>query len=243
MMKNNISFLIPLILTSFGFQVLFSQETKDSTSNSLEEGSWSLQFQISNNFTLSSFQGSNFSAKKHLSPNSALRFGIGLSIYSGNREDEINEYSFQNITKELEDEIKSTFVNINCYYIYYPSPRKPLNVYFGGGPLFSLTHNEDNSKSDEVEQDTILYKLDRKTEAQGWGIGAAGLIGVEWFLTKQISIHSEYGSSILYLKEERTSTEIWESSLYDPNREERKTKTDQIRFRSDNVKFGISVYF
>ena len=242
-MKNNISFLMFLLFTLFGSQILFSQESKDSTRNSLEKGSWSIQFQISQDFTLRAFQGSNFSAKRHLSPNSALRFGIGLSGLSGNREDEINEYSFQNINKEQEDEIKSTLVNINCYYIFYPSPKKPINVYFGGGPLFSLTHNESNSKSDEVEQDTILYKLDRKNEARGWGIGVTGLIGIEWFLTKQISIHAEYGSSIIYLKEEITSTVIWESSLYDPNREERTTEIDQIRFRSDNVKFGVSVYF
>jgi hypothetical protein len=47
--------------------------------HSLERSTWSLQFQISNNFTLSSFQGSVISAKYHFSKQRAFRFGSAIS--------------------------------------------------------------------------------------------------------------------------------------------------------------------
>jgi hypothetical protein len=243
MIKKETFYLVLFFVTIFYTQMIFSQTSQDSIKNSLNKGSWSLQFQISQNFTLSSFQGSNFSAKKHFSPRSAIRFGIGLSGYSRDQELTINRDNDNSLHHEDQLDDKLIEVDLNCYYLYYPHPQRRINMYFGGGPLIGFMNFNDKLNTQEVYQDTLNRDVSTDEDFQSISVGVVGLIGVEWFLNQQISIHAEYGSSISYVKEEREETRI--TNAFENDKETRVTKSEgyRINWRSNSVKFGVSVYF
>jgi len=76
----------------------------------------------------------------------------------------------------------------------------------------------------------------------GWSLGLTGLVGVEWFVSKSISLHAEYRISLGYSQEKReynrtTISQTGKSYI---------TGNETIKFRqlsSDGVRFGLSVYF
>jgi len=243
MITKQVLIALILIIMFCGNQVIFSQSSSEEKKNSLEQGSWSLQFQISSNFTLRSFQGTNFSVKRHLSSKSAIRFGIGLLAVTNDREEESDENNSFNLARKTEIEDNQTQINISSYYIYYPNPHKNINVYFGGGPILGYSDYDETRNGTDVIQDTINVQNRYKNEVKGYSIGILGLIGVEWFVNKDISFHAEYGSSFFYEKSklETTSTRISTS-----NNDDTKvvtTEDKRFMFRSNGVKFGISVYF
>src|SRR4030042_1580885 len=155
MIKKLSLYLVFLLLIVDNPQVLFSQTSQDSIQNFLKKGSWSLQFQISQNFTLGTFQGSNLSAKRHLSSSSAIRFGVGLSGYTTDREQGINQDNYNRLSNETQLDNRLIEVDLNCYYLYYPHPQRRINMYFGGGPLFSFINHDDKVYTQEVYQDTL----------------------------------------------------------------------------------------
>ena len=53
--------------------------TAQETQSPLVGGAWALQFRVSENFTLSTFEGSVVSLKRHYSPSTALRLGVSLA--------------------------------------------------------------------------------------------------------------------------------------------------------------------
>ena len=243
MIKKSTFITLGLVILLLSSQEIFPQTKSDSIRNSLEKGSWSLQFQISDNFTLTTFQGSNISAKKHISDKSTLRFGLGLTAIVADRHyesEEINSYN-----RSSEDGVEDTFtqININCYYLYYADPRKKINLYFGAGPIFGYSNYDQTDMGNDVQQDTIFIETKNTRKTDGYSIGMHGLIGVEWFARKEISIHSEYGSSFSYRKDKSESILVRNSSQY--GEEERSTKSEAgtYEFRSNGVVFGISVYF
>jgi opacity protein-like surface antigen len=242
MIQKKSLLLLISILIFVNNSLIYSQSDQDSTKNSLKKGSWSLQFQISQNFTLRNFQGSNLSAKKHLSSKSAIRFGIGLSGTMTDREKDLKRDDTNYLSDEtIED--KSTQISLNSYYIYYPHPGKKINLYYGGGPVIAYSKLKSEFDSKEIFQDTLSRDIHDENDRKSWSIGILALIGVEWFLNQQISIHAEYGSSLSYI---RTETEGTRVTITSENEEDyRSTNTVQKRFsfRSDSVKFGISVYF
>jgi len=238
---NKLQYFGSLILvTFFGIQSLFSQ---DSTKNSLKKGSWSLQFQISNNFTLDEFQGSTISAKRHFSSNSALRFGIGLTSVS--TDDEYTSSEIYNYSSFGEGKREYTYniIEFNFYYLYYPNPEKKLNFYFGGGPSIGYSDYDDVQNSTEVNQDTIFIETTYNNEINSYSIGIHGLLGVEWFVNRSISIHAEYLSSFTYEQEERELTSLRTSTNHEDNKRTLKTDKSGFELRANGVKFGLSVYF
>jgi hypothetical protein len=242
MRKHTFISLFLIILLSFS-QVTFSQTKDDSSKSSLNKGSWSLQFQISRNFTLDTFQGSNISAKRHFSPKHALRFGIGLtaSTQDFNRESQEDN----NYHSERKDEVEDNYtqIDINCYYIYYANPGKQINVYFGVGPLGGYSDFDRSQMGNQIIQDTLYYDIQDSRKVNGYSIGIHGLIGVEWFVKKEISIHAEYGSAFSYVKEDSEITAIRISSQNDEDKKTSKTESSNFEFHSSGVMFGISVYF
>src|SRR5512135_73197 len=71
------------IFLSF-FIVFAHSQAQSPDSASLHEGMWALQFGITGLFTLTSLQGSTFSAKYHFSDRSAIRGGITINGNTSN---------------------------------------------------------------------------------------------------------------------------------------------------------------
>lgn len=133
--------------------------------NSLVEGSWSLQFQIGENFSFRGFDGL-FLAKYHPSQDYAFRGGFSLSA-------ERNEIS---ITEQVDKNWNFTIV---FQYIRYLSPGSDLSLYGGIGPSFSLGYFSASSFS-------------TTSKSSSWKAGVRGNIGVEWFVKHNIGLLAEH---------------------------------------------------
>jgi hypothetical protein len=214
---------VVLVLSVLSSSLGYSQEQKNN--NSLEAGAWSLQFKITDNFSLSTFTGSLVSLKRHFSPRSALRVGIGLSALQTDSE---GEFSDPDTVFTDVGESSFTGVQVDLQYVRYTNPESRGSLFWGIGPTFQY------SKSDAM----IDYGGDTvDSRRRRWSIGIIASLGVEWFPTKVIGIHAEYGLQGLY------------SSMTDDS--ERTNSTESSRHRDStfwtvsgqSVLLGLSVYF
>ncbi len=141
MQRKRMLFLY-LILMSVTIN-LQSQDTS-SERNSLKAGAWALQFGISSNFTLTSFQGSNIAFKYQLSDKSALRGGItingstndGTTSNSGS----IDDTSYG--TAPGSSSTESATASFVLQYLWYMNPNGPVHFYTGLGPLVSYSYSK-----------------------------------------------------------------------------------------------------
>jgi hypothetical protein len=167
-MNSTISYI--LIFCLFLSPNLFSQ---DSTRNSLAKDKFALQFQV-NGFYFQPFLGSNLSCKYHVSDNSAWRLGIGISA-STDLSNKIDDTAITN------DEYLS--FNLNIQYIHYIKTVDDVSLYAGSGPYYSRLFSKSGSWQ---------YR------DNNWSLGLNGIIGVEWFFKKNMSLSGEYGLSAGY---------------------------------------------
>jgi len=190
--------------------------------NSLEPGSWSLQFRITENFQLSSFQGATLSAKRHLSAGRAIRFGISLNGSVTDKEQTVIDQAADSTFFDLQTDENQQYIRFDAQYLFYPSPEKKLGMFFGAGPLFEFSRNEVSS-SDQWAVNKI------------WSLGVSAVLGVEWFATERISFLSEYSSRVSY------DIQISEKS-FGSNSFKHKDEAQTLSFAYSSVKFGLSVY-
>jgi hypothetical protein len=209
----------------------YSQDDSVKANNSLKDGAWALQFQISDNFTLRSFQGATISVKKHCTNRSAVRVGIsGEFSFSA----ATNFYSDTSFASETEAGGSNNLsYSIVGQYLFYPNPTASFNFFFGCGPTLSLTRSNYTANVSE--------SLDRVEKTNRWGLGVAGAVGVEWFVLNELSFHTEYGAAIRHTWYEQSSeTRLIENERV-VSKNGRRVKTWD--FVSNGVKFGLSVYF
>ncbi len=175
-----------------------AQESKQV--NSLKKGNWAIQFQINDNFSLSSFQGSSISAKYHFSNKKALRFGLTLS----------GGFSDKNGDVLIESSTNNQNIGISTQYTIYPAVNKEVNFFFGFGPNVVLVHTNTESKYQNTQTNI---------EDTHWSIGVSGIVGVEWFVKRSISFLAEYSSSFNYNSDKRKDSHDNESHTksYDLN--------------------------
>jgi len=185
-----------------------SSYSQDSTKNSLKESKFALQFQIGTNFTLKDFQGSTLSFKYQIFDESAVR--VGFSISSS-----VETYREEN---HIEEPKQNYFdITLNAQFIKYLKTFEDISLYTGGGPRFFS------------EYYTSLPSGYHKY----WSLGLDGILGVEWFFKKNMSLSAEYGISIVY----------WVTDINDPSSTSKFYNTKRINIGDNNMlKFGISIY-
>lgn len=208
--------------------VLHAQtDTSCQNWTSFSKGMKALLFQISNNFTLRSFEGGMISFKRHFSEKKALRIGIS---FSGNHYEykqqrvsnppDSTNYKHNNVTSSVETSAYATFVR-------YFNPKRKVKSYLGLG--FSVGY-------DHSFRSYYNYNEPGMNE---WTIGPHGLFGVEWFPCASISIIAEYNCSGFIsfgkgytLKSKNSTGTIYKSTA----------KTFGYGFGQQAVRFGLSVY-
>ena len=217
-----------------------AQNDDDDTgkqSNRLRAGSSALQFQITDNFRLSSFQGAVMSFKRHWSAKSAFRLGVSLD-FTIQDNDRVSTFTRNDTLLDSDvDEFgfDGQFVQIDLQYLRYANPDARLNMFAGVGPLVGFDRSSFERTSGPGGQSRSSF------DDTSWRVGATGLVGVEWFATKNISIHAEYGlvMEYIWLREKRkTSSSGATASVRDTDEV---TKVGDLRARS--VLFGLSAYF
>ena len=213
------------ILSTFLLTSITSAQT--SYLDSLD-GKFALQFQISENFTLTNFQGTIFSGKYHLGKRSAVRLGLSFSLddYDSENETSIGD----SINSGQNSSYNGVDFRIYSQYIYYPVSVSDIGFYIGSGPFIGFGNNE-TEQTYEIFDSTA----DKSTNSNDlFTIGIDAIIGIEWSFNRWMTISAEYGLQLYYLN----TTERTEA--FDRVRER---NLDSFRLTSSAVKFGISVYF
>lgn len=180
-----------------------------------EEKKWALQFGIRSDLTLGTFESGSVSFKQQLSKRSALRYGVTIHYFYS---DSAGEYH-------------ATENELSVFYQRYVNPDAIAKFYWGTGPYLLIGYQYGLHKYDDMYDERIQKQ---------WGAGWYVVGGVEWFVTDVISLHVEYRGGALY---------SWHSYRFEsmmPNSVVKVWERDNSSFRfsnSDNVLFGLSVYF
>lgn len=130
-MKKHVFFaalFITIILLSIpGF-------AQDSTLIKLDKH-FALQFQLGDNFKLTSLDGYTFSGKYQMS-----KFAIRLGVEVGNlnRQNNRTFYNADTLNSNTEEEDHGINIRINLQGLYYLSVYKDVAAYVGGGPFFAF---------------------------------------------------------------------------------------------------------
>lgn len=208
------------------------------------KGKYALQFAISNNFTLSSFQGGVFSGKYFFSDNSSIR--LGVSVGSSTDEDETtqNSLSSQNnisITTEANTDEKVYFYGINLQYIYNLKTTKDILFYTGVGPFFRISNNEKESNGSRIPDSYSMNSTISRNQKQT-SIGAELICGIEWFVKSNISISAEYGAAFSYSHAKIDETRFESDSNVSTTKSASSTRNTYL-INASNINFGVSFYF
>lgn len=245
MNKSNRTLLCLLIvsLTIILLPELSAQTDDEKTEpieNSLAADKWALMFQIDQYFTLTSFEGTMLSVKRHFSSSSALRFGFSATFGSGDASGNEQEIiADTGLSDEASSSSSTTSgFTVNLQYLLYPNPGDDINLFLGAGPLIQLSHN--SSESNQVLTNSGRHSTyDRDT----WYLGVSGAVGVEWFATRSLSFHGEYGAAVQYITSTRTQVDIQSGGSTGDSRTEFTGDSHEWRYSSQAVKFGVSAYF
>ena len=221
-LKIYFSFLFAsLIFVSTGF----SQST--SYLDSLD-GKFALQFQITNNFSLSDFQGSVLSGKYHFSTRDAIRLGLEIILGDSESETVVNHLDTNTVEQSVED-INSFGFTINSQYIHYIRGVDDISLFGGIGPYYRYYKSTRNRELvvDEIKKLT-------QSEIKNYSVGLDLIVGVEWWFHKYMSLSAEYGLKFSYLS--------YKNSFEDDSiKGESERKAYDIT--GNHINFGITVYF
>ena len=106
-------------------------------------------------------------------------------------------------------------------------------MFYGWGPAVSYRFN----KSYDYRRGTM------ESLKVNWEVGAKFVLGVQWFPTKSISLHAEYGSKLTYIFSWK-HIERWQFIASDPrNLIIDDSQTEGLNLSSSAVKLGLSAYF
>jgi len=219
----------------------------DTLSNTIKyPGAKALQFSMDGLLKMGSFNGSGFSMKSFQNNSKARRLGIfyyGSYDWKERNRLDINEYSYNDSTSldtnyyDVGYDYTYTRIEIKYQFIRYEKPYKDVSLFYGFGPMFGISIR---NKSDELtDQNQIKITRDDKDSYYG---GISSVVGVEWFINDNISLHSEYTGSIIY--EKYDDDRLWDYEFiyggYSRDSDELSGTTLSI---SSRVMSGVSVYF
>ena len=206
----------------------------------LKDGAWALQFHLGSAFSRRGYEGIVISAKYHLTKGSAVRLGIDINgdIHFGGHTSHRGTAPDDTLYSSSRDNMNREGINLISEYIKYTQIDPQLHFFLGTGPTFGFWHRKSKSNDwrtypPEPERHTYISK------EYNWSLGISGVLGVEWFPKKRISLLAEYGVSFEYLYLLRKSEYIG-----DP-----RVKYNKSRYRSNyfmlnllEAKIGIAVY-
>jgi hypothetical protein len=200
------------------------------------DGKYALQFQISENFTLSNFQGAILSGKYQLGKRSAVRLGISLHFDDSNFNEQVTYIDTLNANNDSKGNSEGNGVGftVNSQYIAYLVSTNDVGFYFGSGPTFSFRNSD--AESEMYRNSSGKYTTSYSEDF--FSIGLDAIAGVEWSFYKNMSLSAEYGIKFYYYHE----TDNYTTSYEFETRTEEST-AEGIQLTANYVNFGISVYF
>ena len=185
---------------------------------------FALQFQIEEHFSIRDFHGTLISGKYHINQKSAIRIGIGFTLKNQDNKTEQKQFASNTWNEKMKKNISDYYMQINMQYLRYLSNIADTKLYIGAGPFWDYN---------SLENSNITLGFTEKNEF--WRIGLKIIIGIEYFVVKNISFSGEYSPSFCYFHNE--SHEKNDSSVYFRN------TSSGYQIDNEKVRIGISIYF
>lgn len=209
-MKSSIVLILLLIIT-------LSLNAQDSSSNH----SYALSFGIAENFRLDRFN-MDIAVKKIIAENQ-LRLFLSPRVSSRDEEDK---------TEERTIETNSFFysIGIGADYLWLLIKKDDVNMFGGTGLVF--TYGNRNEEYNAVDENGNKEFGERNIPILNFGI--RGTLGVEWKVSNNIGIHSEYLLTGLYEWEKLEVNSF-------PNNNTGTRISKRITLNA-GVLFGVSIY-
>ncbi|MDH3267831.1 MAG: hypothetical protein OEM46_03145 [Ignavibacteria bacterium] len=225
--KSTSEYLLSLLLISFLF--IGSGFSQNASYLDSLDGKFALQFQISDNFQLSNFQGTTFSGKYHFGKMDAIRAGLSIDFGKSDGDAETNQYDSVNVA-EASYNSNNFSMTLKTQYIRYFVETDGIAFYGGTGPFVTYSTSTNESETTGTSNDKHY-----KDMSDNFILGVDFIAGVEWFFIKNMSLSAEYGFNFSYRS--RSSERRIDNGLYSDSNEK------VYRFSGNDINFGITVYF
>jgi len=213
------------------FNQSFAQDSSKTNSRELRHG---IQFQVTNIFNLTNFDGYTFSYRYLFNKNSGLR--VGLYTYLYNEEEDITQ-RLDSLTNNPPNKSDNFNLKISVQYLHSIMSFNDFDLIIGGGPFFSINNTEAYS---EYLNSGYLRKYTYKNNVTGFGFDL--ILGVEYKLASNVVLSGEYGLTMLKETAEIEEKEVIEYETYDQVRSQSGNR-DRFAIRGLGVNFGIAVFF
>ncbi|MBC8376833.1 MAG: hypothetical protein H8E26_12370 [FCB group bacterium] len=170
-----------------------------------QKGSQSLEFGFSGLFNISTYMGNIMALKKFSSPQRATRYAIGITVESydmmGPGQDiYYNPYPSDSTVLSTTFDRTSIYTNqdisFRMQWLKYLEPQGNLSLLFGVGPLVGYQTSKRETSEEPQEFDYGQSYQTNENVSTTLYLGLVPVVGVEWFVHKNISFHAEYYSDI-----------------------------------------------
>lgn len=210
-----------VILMGFiGVTTIYSQEKVASPK-------YALSFGIADNFRLDKFI-MDIGITKVLDDSHQLRLFISPRISTNNQDEEDS----RNLYKYYDKTFTNSF-GIGSDFLWIFLSDEDFRMYGGPGLVYTIGVNNSKNTTEHANGDKFV----RENKVPYYNVGFRGNLGVEWLVTKRISLHSEY---VLYGLFSRQKTEV---TTWQTNSETSKTTRTTSGFTlNTGVLFGVSIY-
>ncbi len=192
--------LCGLFAASFTFSNLAAQDSLTVIGKFIEGHSWTMDFRIESNLTLSTFQGTAISLSKFVSDYQRIRFGIGTSVNSSSSGNSGMNYSADTLSGRSSgnSENESYSVQISLQRLTYGTPDAQTSIFFGIGPFGGMSWSKNSSSNSSTSVGSYQNQQSNSSTNKTYSAGVLGSFGVEWFFSEHISLHAEYGLAASY---------------------------------------------
>ncbi|MDM7915438.1 MAG: hypothetical protein ACE15D_10105 [Candidatus Eisenbacteria bacterium] len=210
----------------------------DNARTALAAGAQAMQFQVAPDFQLQSFQGSLLSYKRHLSPSRAIRLGIGLALSDRDRNSSEEISEADTLREVRKDDLEENLFGLHliAQYLHYASPTPRTALFLGAGPTFEYSRSHQ-----KTAWTNIGYPASEDGISKSFEVGLTLLAGVEWFATRELSLHAEYGLTAGYQWGKSESTK--EIQYAPPRTSVEHGESHAWTLDDSGVLFGVSLYF
>jgi hypothetical protein len=207
-------------------------------------GRWSLDFSITQNFTLASFDGGTLSATHSTSEHSAWRLGLGTSVStarsSGDGGLQIGDSTIV-VVPGSKNNNDHAFVSLLAERLHRFHPARHVGAYFATGPDLSWQRFHNGSRQPSYQPDTWTV-LDHYSHTITLGIDAD--LGAEVILARSVGLFAQYGSTGGYRFTRETTRAQQQTTAGVPLGAPgaAKVHNNQWFLDSENVRFGLSLF-
>ena len=238
-----------LVASMLCFQNLSAQDSLSVIGKYIHGHPWTMEFGITSNLTLTSFQGTTISLSKFTSDFEKYRFGISFSGTDGSSDQNSANYAMDTLSSrggQNSDNVNYA-LQISFQYVTYATPNAPTSFYFGIGPLIGYGWTKNQSRSTTSNLSGSQSFSNSTSETNNYSLGFLGSLGVEWFFSEHLSVHAEYGLAATYTWGKTESTSVSQYMYtYSPgysNRSNSSTTTTNWSLSGQKVLFGLSVNY